>query len=594
MVLRLAFALAALTACAACSSHTFGTGNGESDAGVPPNAGVPPVASFDPDVPTWRGGCFFDGPAAKIVNGSPSPDVRLFGAACPSPGSSAGPGGLVYLDRYDPASGTGDVTVLSSAAGSAPVVVGRNGGVGAFAAAATGARIEASQSRLLALRDVDFVAGDLILADLPDGSSVATIGSGVRVENYDFLPDGGVLYVGNYDSTAREGDLIYWNGQAQLLASRASRFDFVMYRLSPSRDQVAYLQRFTDAAGGDLSLLPLPPGPPAAAIDAGVLGMSWTADGRHLVYLKSNQDGVTFTVKSWDVAAGAAQAIAGAPPQAGVNATALVGSSIVYADGWSVLSQKATLHVVSAAGGADSLVAPAIALSFGVAQPPLDGAGGALAFVGLPSPDPSTGNLFLASVPSGPATLADDSQQVSPAAGFGFSPRASFVAYARGFTAPQSPGNASAQPGIAAELMLASTAGGSPHALATNASVQRVAWDPLERWVAGIASFEPAANRGELVVKDTGPAAAQLFTLARAGATSFAFADDGSTLAAVGEWDDALQRGDLVLAETGAAASWTGARIDGDVTFCLPPRGHRVIYGVRGAGRDGLWLGGAP
>lgn len=583
-----------LAASAACGSHQFGAGNTATDAGFVGNTGVPPVTSFDPDVPAWRGGCFFDGPAGKIVNGSPAPDVRLFGSACPPAGSPAGPGGLVYLDRYDPVSGSGDVTVLSSAPGSAPVVVGRNGGVGAFVIAPTGARLDVAEAHLLALRDVVFVTGELVVADLPAGSPVVSIAGDVRVGNYDFVPAGGVLYVGNYDFLDRVGDLFYWNGQAQLLASRISRFDFFMYRLSPARDHVAYLESFQAASGGDLSVQALPPGQPAAAVDSGVLGMSWAADGRHLVYQKLNPDGVTFAVKSWDVVAALAQPIAGMPPQPGVNSSAVVGNSVVYADGWTVLSQQATLHVVSAAGGPDSLGAPAVALAFGVAQPPEGGASGALAFVGLPSPsNPSAGNLFLATVPAAAATLADTTGLVSPAAGFSFSPRASFVAYARGFASPQSPGNPSAQPGIASALMFAGASGGPPHQLATSASVQRIAWDPLERWAGGLGSFEPAANRGVLVVEDT-TTGSQVFSEERIGASSFGFGVDGAALAAIREWDEALQRGELVLVPTGGAAPWTAHAVDENVTFFLPPRNGRAVYGVRGGGRDGLWLGGAP
>jgi hypothetical protein len=265
-----------------------------------------------------------------------------------------------------------------------------------------------------------------------------------------------VLYVGKYTIQARAGDLFYWNGQtSELVAPRASRFDFVLYRLAPARDQVAYLQSFTTASGGDLFIQALPPGQPTA-VDSGVLGMTWSEDGQHLVYQKRNPDAVTFTVISWDVAAGrrTEPPIAGAPPQPGANASAVIGNSVVYADGWSVLSQQATLHVVSAGGGADSLGAPApVSLAFGVAQPPAAGGGGALAFVETSPSDTSSGDLFLASVPSGPATRID--AQVSPAAGFNFSPRASFVAYARGFQQPQSPGNTSPQPGIAAELKVA-------------------------------------------------------------------------------------------------------------------------------------------
>jgi hypothetical protein len=129
--------------------------------------------------------------------------------------------------------------------------------------------------------------------------------------------------------------------------------------------------------------------------------------------------------------------------------------------------------------------------------------------------------------------------------------------------------------------------------LATAASMQRVAWDPLERWSAAIGGFQPAANRGELVVMDTA-SGARLFGLERVAASRFDFGADGAFLAAIREWDDALQRGELVLTGTGGPVPWTAITIDEDVTFCLGPKGGRVIYGVRGGGRDGLWLGGPP
>jgi uncharacterized protein YfaP (DUF2135 family) len=72
------------------------------------------------------------------------------------------------------------------------------------------------------------------------------------------------------------------------------------------------------------------------------------------------------------------------------------------------------------------------------------------------------------------------------------------------------------------------------------------------------------------------------------------FGEDGGHLAALRSWDDALQRGELVLVPTEGDHAWQPTRVDGDVTFHLPPRGNRVVYGVNGNGRDGLWLGVAP
>jgi hypothetical protein len=187
--------LSALAVVLACS------GSARNDGGA-----TAPV--FEPDVPAWRGGCFFDGPAAKIVNGSPSPDVRMFGHACD--GTPDGVGGLVYVDRFDPVGGTGDVTVLLSSPGSRPVVVGREGGGGGVLAGSSGARLNADETKMLTLSQVSFVTGTLQLVDLaaPGGAApIAPTATSVRVENYDFLPDDAVLYVNDYSPNARQGDL---------------------------------------------------------------------------------------------------------------------------------------------------------------------------------------------------------------------------------------------------------------------------------------------------------------------------------------------------------------------------------------------------
>src|SRR6266496_1599625 len=427
-----ACALTALALLAACGSSPSG---GAPDAGQPviPGSGAPAVQSFSPDVPAWRGGCFLQGDPGKIVNASPSPDVRPFGHAFDC---VPGPGGLVYLDRYDPVAGTGDVTVLSSAPGSVPVVIGANGGAGGIVNGSTGARFDDAQARVLTLQDVSFVTGQLVVADLPGGAP-AVVANHVRVENYDFLADGGAVYVDNYRATSRTGDLYYWTAGAapQLVASQASRFDFVMYRLAPARDQVAFLTGWTATAGGDLFVQTLPPGAPAARLAAGVDRMSWTADG-HLVYLVRSSDGVTFAL--W---------IAGA--------LAPLPASVAY--GLSATGQGAS----------------------------------ALAYVLRSAADPFTGDLSVAALTSTSASATPIDAGVSAAAGFGFAPKRGFVAYARGFENPQSPGSATPQPGIASELKVAAV--GSPPApfvLASSASVQRIAWDPQEQWVAGIESFD--------------------------------------------------------------------------------------------------------
>jgi hypothetical protein len=167
------------------------------------------------------------------------------------------------------------------------------------------------------------------------------------------------------------------------------------------------------------------------------------------------------------------------------------------------------------------------------------------------------------------------------------------MAYAVGFSAPQSPGSPSPQPGIAAQLKVRSVDAQSPSfTLATSASMQRVAWDPAGRFVAGIGAFAPASNRGELEVAST--SGARLATVSGASALRFDFGGDGAYLAALADWDDGLQRGELVMLPTSGGAAWSPQVIDQDVTFFLRPVGASVIYGVRGGGRDGLWLGVSP
>ena len=551
--------------------------------GSPATGGA--AAVLDPDVPAWRGGCFFAGPPGKIVNGSPSPDVRPFGNPCGDPPS---PGGLVYLDRYDPVAGTGDVTVLSSAAGSTPVVIGKRGGSGVASPGSTGARFDPAQRRVLTLEEVTFVTGNLVVADLPAGAPATTIASGVRAENYDFVSGGGVLYVGNYDPATRRGDLFHWDGSAapRLLAAAASRFDFLMYRLSPDGSAVAYLRGYVAGSGGDLYAQALPPPPGATPPDplaSGAFAPAWTADGRQLTYRTLDDDGVTYRLWAWD-GTGAPRPLA-----TGAATSQVVGGDLLYATDWSVLAQSATLHLVPAGGGPAVLdaIAPA-SLRFAVAQP-ADRAG-VLAYAALPAPsDPSTGDLY--ATPLARAAPVAIDRGVSNDAGFQLSPAAGFVVYAVGYARPIAAGSASPQPGIAAELRVAPVAGGAPSVLA-RAAATFVAWDPGDRYVAALEAFQPALDVGQLVVRPTGGGTA-LITLEDVGLGAFGFTPDGGALWALRGWDDALQRGELVLAPTGGAAAWQPTPVATDVTAVASSDRGAVVYAVRGGGRDGLWIAAA-
>jgi hypothetical protein len=575
--------LAVAAAAAACSGGDVTV--------QPPERGVPPVTSFDPDVKAWRGGCFFEGPAGKVVNGSPSPDVRLYGHACD--GTPQGVGGLVYLDRYDPVAGTGDVTLLSSAPGSRPVVVGKNGGAGGVIRGGTGARLNDAQTKLLTLSEVGFVTGTLQLVDLAAlrATPLSASATSVRVENYDFLPDDAVLYVDGYDASKREGTLVFQASPASaplVVAGQASRFDFVMYRLAPDRRRVAYIEALTPT-GGTLSVQTLPPGAPPAPIATSVTGMAWTADGApRLVYVTMNADGATSDVWSWNPEDGSR-----APLGTQAVSVAISGGDVLFATGWTVLAQQATLHVVPASGAAaDALGAASVSRSFAASRAP----GGLLAYASVTTADPSTGTLFLARLGGAAVAPVQVEGGVSPSAGFSFSPSAAFAAYAKGFDAPTSAGSANPQPGIARLLRFASAAG-SAFDLAAGASLEHIAWDPApgEPLVAAIGAFDPGRDAGDLLVRRTADGVAPgPEPLARAvSATWFDFADDGSALFAIRGWDGALERGELVVVPTAGTEAWqpqvlpdgSGA---GATSFSV--RGGRALYGVRGAAHDGLWL----
>jgi hypothetical protein len=548
----------------------------------------PPVASaFVPDVPSWRGGCFFDGPSGKIVNASPSPDVRLFGGACSTPAS---PGGIVFLDHHDPVTGTGDVAVLSADPGSVPVLVGPHGGAGGIIPGGTGARFNDAQTFLLTLSDVSYVTGRLVLVDLPRATSPRILADGVRVENYDFLPGDGVVFVGDYSATSRTGSLYYWpgTGSPELVAGPIARFDFNMYRLSPDRARVAYLTSFTSVDGGSLAVQTLPPGSGATPIDTGVVDLSWTPDGQHLVYLVQEEGAPTYSLRIWDE---------GASPRTvadGVSRVVLAGDQILYLTGWSILTQRGALHRRGITDGADSLTAVDATRAYAALA--LQGTAGVLAFTVLPSAsEPSAVGLYLTSLTDSgdgsPGQPVDTG--ISPAAGFSFSPAGGFAVYAKGFEQPQAAGSANPQPGIAGEVWAAPSAGvGAPFLLASEGSFQWFAWDPDESLVGALSDFAPALGSGTLVVRDT--AGHPLFSQLRVGATHFDFGDDGAVLAFLREWDDALQRGELAATSTTGPRAWQAETIDRDVTFYLQARGERIVYGVRGGGRDGLWLGALP
>jgi hypothetical protein len=579
-------ALSALAALPACNDPPAPTV--PSPRSVPPDPGLtcgaPAITSSTPDVPEWRGGCFFAGPAGKIVNGSPSPDVRMFGHACDgTPGSV---GGLVYLDNYDPVSGAGDVTVLLSSAGSKPVVVGTCGGAGGIVAGSTGARFNDDGTQLLTLAGVSVgnVSGSLVLVSLLPALTVKPIATGVRVENYDFLPSDAALFVGNYDAARRVGDLFYLprGGAAQTVVVGAARTEFLVYALSPDRTRVAYLHVLPNGSLR-LEVSSLPPATAPVNLDVRASQMSWTADGQRLVYVVQGTDGVTSEVKSWEPATGRVTSLAG-----GVNASAVIGNDVVYAQGWTVLAPEATLHVAPAGGDAEVFTAAATSLDFGGAVG--NGGGSLVAYVTLPNlTDPFTGDLFLAPLPSAPRPVDGG---ISPGGGFLFSPRAAFVAYAKGFARPQSSGNPSAQPGLARELRIAS-ASGTAFTLASDASLEKVAWRPDEAFVAGIGAFDPGRDSGDLVVKTAAGADPAPQPIARGvSATWFGFTEDGATLAAIRDWDAGLQRGELVAIPT-TPGGWVPVPLpsgDGrNATFFLT-RGGRVMYGVRGEARDGLWL----
>jgi hypothetical protein len=549
-------------------------GGGSSRRAEPPPE-RPPIV-YSPDVPAWRGGCFANGPAGKIVNGQPSHDVRVVGTPCGAPGGGApGPGALVYLDAFDPIAGTGDVTVLPSGAGARPVVVGARGGTGGIVPGDTGVRLDAAGTALLTLAEVGFVSGTLVRVDVATGAPVVTpVAADVRVLNYEFLPGGEVLYVTAYSPATREGDLALWSGGASTtLVRRISRAEFELFRLDPARRRAAYLLGWTETAGGDLQVLPVSPAGAAELVDRGVERVAWTGAGA-LVWDVRQPNGNLTLRRSAAGAAFDARTLA-----TDVRSWTIVGDDVVYVGGWSLLAGSGTLGAAIAEENRPAL-ADGVLAEVGAAR-----AANGLALAAV---EPGTGDRRSGSLRVGAAdALAAVDDRVAPRAGFSFSPDGALVAYARDWSDPSASGSASPQPGIAGEVRVVQVAGGAPVTIAARGSMQRIAWDPVGRLVAAVAELDPASNSGRLEVRRAADGGL-LHAFERASPFGFAFGAGGDELAALRGWDDALGRGELVLQRIGSADG--PVVVSPDVTAFLAPSGGRMIYVVRGGGRDGLWL----
>jgi hypothetical protein len=533
----------------------------------------PAAVSYDPDVPAWRGGCFLDGPAGKIVNGTPGPEVIQYGAAC-----SGGSGGLVYLDGYDPLAGTGTVTVLPSTPGAKPIPVAPAGGGGNVVPASTGARIDDAGRRLLTLRNVGFVTGELVLVDLTSpGKAPRSLAANVRVLNYDFLPSGAVIFTGNYDPGTRRGDLFVWSGATpQPVALAVSRAEFQLYRLDPSRSKAAYLTAWSETGGGNLKLVDVSPSPgPELQADTGVERMEWTASGALVWAVRLPDGSASLKILPPSSAPGSERTL-----DTGVQSWTVAGDDVAYVKDWTLLAGYGTFFRASASG-APELGVPQVALDFGAASAPAPGTRAALAFVQVSDADRRAGTLWVV----GAAGANAVEPGAVPRAGSSFSPGGGFLAWARGFADPSAPGSVSPQPGIADEVRVARIGGGVPFTVATSASMQSIAWDPGERFVGALSAFDAAANAGRLEVRDLASPEAALLSLERVPPFGFGFGDDG-TVAAIGGWNDALLQGELVVERPGASP----ASVAAGVTSFVAPRGGRVIYAVRGGGRDGLWV----
>jgi len=549
--------------------------------------------------PAWRGGCFWQGPSGKIVDGRPGPEVLEWGYACagtpPYPASAVNRGGLVYLDAYDPGTASGDVTILGDAPSSVPVVVAPRGGAGPSIPGSPVARVEPSATRMLALRDLDpnNSVGKLVLVDLPDARAPIVLDGAVRIANYEWLADGVLLYVGGYahdraSPALSTGAIVYRDlasAAPAVLTTAASRFAFTMYRLSRDRRRVAWLEQLGAGGAGALRTSALPPDGSAADVASGVADFAYADDGT-LLFLQPNTGATSAALRAVPPAGGAPRLVHGE-----VTSTAFAGDGVFFTTGYDVLRGSGSLWRVAAAGGTPELLSDS-------ASPEVLAAPGAVAWADVSALAPLAGSLRAG--PPGSASFAVRDSGVTLAGGLQLSPLSRFLVYTTGFAHLPSPSSPNPMPGLAAALKLVPVAGGAPVVLAEEAAAG-AAFSPDEAVVAAVGreagsapgtagGFRPAANAGQLVVASTATGA----VLARPGAAvppgGFRFGDGGA-LAFLDGWDDGLQRGALWLA---APADSPPARLDLGVSFFTPPRGGRVLYGVRGGLRGGLWLGGGP
>jgi hypothetical protein len=563
---------------------------GASDGAAGPEAGTdagfdagPDAGDFDagaPDVPTWRGGCFFDGPAGKLINAAPSYDLRVFGTDCGNPdGGASQPGGIVYYDNYDQISGIGDVTVLSAVAGSRPVVIAPRGGAYTSYPGNSGVVFNDKQSKLLTLGHLVGTTGDLLLADIPSGNTVTVFRQTTRILNYDFLPNDAVIFVGDYDGGQRVGTIYFWDGAVHMLQPGASRWDFQTYRLNKQKTQVSYLKNWTATLGGDLYVQDIIANAPPKKVASGATRMLYTDDGRLVFRTHDPNNGLTYLLSVRDPD-GTIRDLA-----TGVNNHVTLANTVFYGTGWNIVTGVASLFSIGVAPGAAAVpVDPKVSTYYTSVQPP-ESPTGVVGFVGSYDPDADSGEMWFASAPGATKVKLDDG--ISPAGGVVFSPKGTYGSWSRGFSNPSSPANPNPQPGISAELRVGPTAGGAAITLATKASNQYVAWDPNETAVGGLQNYDANTDTGHLVVKSL-PAGTTLFEADKVTSYWFDFGVDGQSMAVIQNWNATVGRGDLILIPAGGG---TPTAIDSDVPFYALPRGKRVVYMVRGGGRDGLYLG---
>jgi len=514
------------------------------------------------------------------------------GGASPYPATAVNRGGLVYLDGYDPGTSTGDVTLLGDAPGAVPVVVAPRGGAGPSLPGSPVARVNASATRMLVLRSVSGAVGSLVLVDLPDARAPAVVEQAARIANYEWISEGAFLYVGSYKPDARAtrstGAIVYRDLASPapaVIATGANRFDFTMYRLSRDRRRVAWLEGLGAEATGNLRASALPPDGSEVDVASGVADFAFADDGT-LLFVQPNPGAIDSTLGALPPLGGPTRLVHGR-----VTSAALAGDLVFYVTGYDVLRGHGSLWRVAAGGGAAELLSS-------TASPRLLAGRGAVAWAEVSTLSPLAGALRAG--PPGAAGFAVRDTGVTLAGGLLLSPLSGFLAYTTGYAQVPSPSSPNPMPGIAGALKLVPVAGGAPVALAEEAAAG-AAFSPDESTVATIGrepgsapgsggAFRPAASAGQLLVSSTATGA----VLGRPGAAvapgGFQFGD-GGVLAFLASWDDGLQRGTLTLA---APSAYHPVEVDAGVSFFTPPRGGRVLYGIRGGARGGLWLGGAP